>query len=380
MSEVKQAAVPAPPIETYYDLLGIRPRATVREVEIAFRRWIARYRPTTESTQLFSDTRFQKYLNAYLTLRGAARAEHDALVAQPPVKGKPVKLPTPWDAFDERQRLLLRARIALWRREQVEGIHMLRAAVEKETDFAEGWALLGEFYFAIDRLEEGIHGYERAVKAAPENSDFAARLQHARDALDGTGELEIEPSPEEELLREERRQRRAVTSAIAGLGLVTLIAAFAFHIKPMEGALFVPWRTVIILSLGMYVLFLGLSFGRLLEPFEHALLWSSLSAGDRGNLRNYPYGLILLVTAIPSLWLAFISLVVMAFMDEEWPLSTSLMLGACAVVTLVLTLAVYLTPAGHAHWTGTLLMGGNALLLAAMLGWWSGSLGRSSYS
>jgi len=56
------------------------------------------------------------------------------------------------------------------------------------------------------------------------------------------------------------------------------------------------------------------------------------------------------------------------------------MLCACAVVTLVLTLAVYLTPAGHAHWTGTLLMGGNALLLAAMLGWWSGSLGRSSYS
>jgi|GEM_PF-1684050 len=378
MSEVKQAAAPAPPIETYYDMLGIRPRATIREVEIAFCRWIARYRPTTESVQLFSDTRFQKYLNAYLTLRGTERVEHDALVAQPTVKGKPVKLPSPWEAFDERQRLLLRARIALWRREQVEGIHMLRAAVEKEADFAEGWAMLGEFYFAIDRLEEGIRAYEHAAKAAPENGDFAARLQRARDSLDGVGELEIEPSPEEELLREERRQRRAVTSAITGLGLVTLVAAFAFPIRPMEGALFIPWRTVITLSLGMFVVFLGLSFGRLLEPFEHALLWSSLSAGDRGSLRNYPYGLILLVTAVPSLWLAAISLLIMASMDEEWPLSASLMLGVCAVVTLVLTLAVYLTDAGHAHWTGTLLMGGNALVFAAMLGWWSGSLGRNS--
>jgi tetratricopeptide (TPR) repeat protein len=379
MSEVEQVAGPAPHIETYYHLLAVRPRASVREVEIAFRRWIARYRPTTESSQLFTDPRFLKYLNAYLTLRGTARAEHDLLVSQPPVKGKPVALPTPWMSFDEQQRVLLTARIALWRREQVEGIHLLRTAVDKEPDFTDGWALLGEFYFAIDRLEEGIRAYEHALKADPEHATHAVRLQQARDALDGKRELEIEPSPEEELLREERRQRRAITSAIVGLGLVTLVAAFALPIRPAEGALYVPWPTVVTLSLGMFVLFLGLSFGRLLEPFEHALLWSGLRAGDRGRMRNYPYGLILFVTTIPSLWLAFVSLLVMAFMDEEWPLSTSLMLGACAAVTVVLTFVVNSTPIGHEHWTGTLLVGGNALVLATMLGWWSGSLGRSSY-
>jgi len=379
MATAKPTAVPAPHRETYYDLLALKPRASEREVEIAFRRWIARYRPTTESMQLFSDQRFVKYLNAYLTLRGERRTEHDILVNQPPLKGKPVVLPAPWESLDERKRVLLRARITLWRREQVEGIHLLRTTVEREPDFADAWALLGEFYFAIDRMEEGITAYERAVQADPMHSDFAVRLQHARDALNGGGELEIEPSPEEELLREERRQRRAVTSAIVGLALVTLFAAFAFPIRPVESALYVPWRTVITLSLGMFVLLLGLSFGRMLEPFENALLWSSISAGDRGNLRNYPYGLILLVTAVPSLWLAFISLLVMAFMDEEWPLSTSLMLGACAVVTLILTLCVFVIN-DHTHWTGTLLVGGNALVLAAMLGWWAGSLGRVSYS
>ena len=376
-SGAKSESKPAP-IETYYDLLGVGRHAAARAVEIAFRRWVARYRPTTESTQLYGDPRFVKYLNAYLTLTGDKRQEHDSLISQPPVQGKPVTLPVPWAGLSERQQVLLQARIALWRREQIEGMHLLRAALERDQGFADGWALLGEFYFAVDRLEEGIRAYENAMRANKDNGTFAVRLQHARDALDGKVELEIEESPEEEMLREERRQRRAITSAIVGLGLVTMVAAFA-RVYPVESALYIPWRNVITLSLGMCVVFLGLSYGRLLEPFERAMLWSSLTAGDRGRLRSYPYGLVMITTAVPSMWLAFFSLLVMAFMDDEWPKSASLMLGACAVVTLVLALVVHLTPAGHGHWTGTLAMGGNALVLMAMLGWWLGSLGTSSY-
>jgi len=371
---------PALPVETYYDLLAVTRNATPRVVEIAFRRWVARYRPTTESTQLSGDPRFVKYLNAYLTLTGEKRQEHDTLINQPPVKGKPVTLPAPFADLSERQRVLLSARIALWRREQIEGIHLLRTTLERDRDFAEGWALLGEFYFAVDRLEEGIRAYENAVHADKDNGALAVRLQHARDALAGTVELEIEESPEEEMLQEERRQRRAITSAIVGLGLVTLVAAFAIPIHPAEGALYIPWRNVVTLALGICVVFLGLSYGRLLEPFEHAMLWAGLSAGDRGTLRHYPYGLIMITTAVPSMWLAFFSLLIMAFMDDEWPKSASLMLGACALVTLVLALLVHLTPIGHGHWTGTLAMGGNALVLMAMLGWWLGSLGTVSYS
>ncbi|MHB0939755.1 MAG: J domain-containing protein [Armatimonadota bacterium] len=377
-SDVKSEPKPAPPIETYYDLLGVNRHASARAVEIAFRRWVARYRPTTESTQLFGDQRFVKYLNAYLTLTGEKRGAHDTLISQPPAKGKPLALPTPYTELSERQRVLLSARIALWRREQIEGIHLLRATLDRDRGFAEGWALLGEFYFAVDRLEEGIRAYENATHADKDNNALAVRLQHARDALAGTVELEVEESPEEEMLKEERRQRRAITSAIVGLGLVTLAAAFV-RVQPVPSALYIPWGTVITLALGMCVVFLGLSYGRLLEPFEHAMLWSSLSAGDRGRLRNYPYGMIMLVMAVPSMWLAFFSLLVMAFMDDEWPKSASLMLGACAVVTLVLAFVVNLTPVGHGHWTGTLAMGGNALVLMAMLGWWLGSLGTVSY-
>lgn len=371
---------PAPPVETYYDLLAVNRNATTRAVEIAFRRWVARYRPTTESTQLYhNDQRFIKYLNAYLTLTGEQRQAHDALISQPPVKGKPVTLPTPFADLSERQRVLLSARITLWRREQIEGMHLLRATLERDREFAEGWALLGEFYFAVDRLEEGIRAYENATHAEQDNGVFAARLQHARDAMAGTVELEAEESPEEEMLQEERRQRRAITSAIVGLGLVTLAAAFAIPIHPAEGALYIPWRNVVTLALAMCVVFLGLSYGRLLEPFERAMLWSSMSAGDRGRIRHYPYGLILLVMAVPSMWLSFFSLLIMAFMDDEWPKSASIMLGACAVVTLILSFIVNLTPVGHGHWTGTMAMGGNALVLMAMLGWWLGSLGTVGY-
>ena len=237
-------------LETYYDLLAVQPRATAREVEIAFRRFIARYRPTIATTQLFTDPRFMKYVNAYLTLRGEQRAEHDALI-HVPARSATVILPSPWATFEERQRVLFIARIALWRREHVEGIHLLRTLLEREPNWADGWALLGEFFLSIDRLEEGVRAYEHAVQADPQHTAYAARLRHARDALAGAVELEVEPSPEEEMLREERRQRRAMTAAIVGLGVITLLAALVPRgIHPVEGALWVPWRAVLTQALG----------------------------------------------------------------------------------------------------------------------------------
>jgi hypothetical protein len=288
-------------------------------------------------------------------------------------------LPTPWDEIDVRQRVLLTARISLWRREHVEGIHLLRSTLDRDPHFAEAWAMLGEFFLHIARLEEGVQAYERAVADAPEDASYAARLQHVRAALAGTVELQIEISPEEEMLIEERRQRKTVTSAILALAIFTLFVSFVLPLRPNPEALYVPWRAVIIQAIGMFLVFLALSYGRLLQPFEHVMLWSGMRAGDRGTIRNYPYALILLVATVPSMWFAFVALLIIAFMDEEWPVSPTIMLGACVLVNLLLVYFVFMLT-GHAHWSGTLLVGGNALVLTAMLGWWLGSLGSMSYS
>ena len=367
------------PVESYYDILSVKPKASVKEVEIAFRHYVARYRPTLSITELFTDRQFMQRLNAFLTLTDSeARAAHDHLITARPVGPAKPELPRPWGGFSERRRLLLTTRIALWRREHVEGIHLLRSTLGREEDFAEGWAMLGEFFLHIDRLEEGHDAYERALAAEPEHPAFAARLAHIRNVIAGKCELQIELSPEEEMVREERRQRLGFTAGLVLLGVLSMVATLLRPLHPVEDALYIPWGTVPLLALGLFLIFLGLSYGRLMEHFEHHMVWTSLRAGDRGSLRSYPYALIIIVTTVPCLWLSVVALSIIAMLDEEWPVGPSIMIGACALVDLLLTgMMLYQYPE---HWTGTFFMGGNLLVLAAMFGWWLGSLDRPHYA
>lgn len=362
-------------METYYQLFTLHPKVTSAEVEYAFRRFVVRYRVTLNVEEIFTDPQFMKYLNAYLTLTSEARTAHDTLIAKD--GDAQVILPTPLAELAPRERTMLMARIALWRREHLEGIHLLRRLLEQTPDFASGWALLGEFFLTINRLEEGIQAYEKAMELEPSNAEYSARLRHARDAHAGLVEIEIEPSPEELLLREERHRRRRVTGSLLALGIVITLASYFLPALLAPGALFVPWRAVAVQAVGVFLVMLGLAYGRLLLPFEYVMLWSHMRVGDRGRVRSYPYGLMLFICAVPSMWLALLVLLVMAFMDEEWPVSPTIMLGICVLITVVLALVMrHFNPA---HWTGTLMLGGNVLVLAAMFGWWSGSLGALGY-
>jgi len=373
-------------MDTFYDLLLLKPGAPVRQVEIAFRRLAARYRPSTTVDHLFDDPRFVSYMNAYLTLTGPARAAYDAALAHHRSLARPQNHPTPANAghsvavlpepaplaqlpLIERQ--LLMARIALWRTEHVECIGYLRALLASEPHYAPGWAMLGEILLTIRRSGDAVSALECAVAIDPA---YTPRLRHARQVEDGVAEYVPALTPEELYARETRRRRLGVAIVLAMIALATLLYAFLTPIIPQPEAFFVPWQTVGVLAGGVAVLFFALAYDGLLQPFERVMLWSTMAAGDRGRIRSYPHGLILLVTAIPSLWLAVLVLLIIAVMDEEWPVSPSLMLGICAVLTGMLTLLVFQHPLAHDHWSGTLLLGGNALVLAAMLGWWAGSL------
>lgn len=362
-------------MRTYYDFFNLKPNATPIEVEASFRRFLARYRPTIEAETLFADARFRTYLNAYLTLRGPLRTRYDEILAASAEKN--VALPAPLEDLSLLERRLLMARAAYLRRETVSAIHLLRTTLEKEPGYAPGWALMGEVYFTIDRIEEGIQAYQRAVAADEKNTVYATRLQHARDALAGKVELKIEESPEEELRREERRKRWRVTACILLIGLACLAAAFVLRLEPDAGLLYLPVRSVLLQAGGVFILMLALAFGRLMPSFERHMVWSGMAAGDRGRMRQYPYGLIFIVTAVPSMWASLLALIVMAFMDEQWPTPQSIMIGLCVLLNAGLTAMMYVLH--HDHWTGTLFMGGNALVLAAMLGWWIGSFGSPSY-
>ncbi len=369
-------------MKSYYDLLLLHPRAAAPEVEAAFRRVIARYRPTLSVEHLLTDPRFIERVNAYLTLSSPLRVGYDrelqrqhAYTTRAPATEAPVnpQPPTPFAAYSSRERQLFQARIASWRREPLEAIHLLRALLQHEPDFAPAWAALGEVYFIVDRLEEGIQAVQRAVQYDPENQTYSARLAHALAAEDGKVRLKVELSAEEALLHAERLRRWHIAIGILLIGMAVIIHALLSPGIRDLSALYVPWRIVTELALAMFCLCLGAGYGRLLQPFEQVMLWSSLPVLHRGGMRTYPYGLLLFITAVPSLWLCVATLLVMAMMDEEWPISPSIMLGACTLLTVLLTYLVYHTT-GAQHWSGTFLLGGNMLIIAAMLGWWAGSI------
>ena len=375
-------------MDTYYELLQLKPRASVRQVDIAFRRLVARYRPSTTVDHLLDDPQFVRYMNAYLTLTGPQRAAYDAALsrrrhstrprgARPTqADARPTQLPepAPLAALPPLEQRMLMARIAGWRTEHVECIGYLRGLLAVEPHYAPAWAMLGEILLTIRHADDAVQALERAIQLEPNNAAYAGRLRHAREVQAETAEYIPELTPQELYTRATLRARRIVAAVVGLLALAIMLYAFLAPIVPRPDALNVPWRTVAELAVGAVVCFFALAYAGLLQPFERVMLWSSMAAGDRGRIRSYPYGLILLVTAVPSMWLATLVLLIIACMDEEWPVSASVMLGACALLNGVLTFLVSRLPDYHDHWSGVLLLGGNALVLAAMLGWWLGSL------
>jgi len=372
---------------TYYELFGLKVTASPLEVEMAFRHFITRYRTVADVEQLYNDPRLKRYLNAYLTLNGTLRARYNEALKQFGYFGKKLEgkeiwgdVPefTPWDTLPGNDRRLLLARMAIWRRQMVSAVHILRSLLEREPQHAEGWALLGEAFFITDHLQDGVTAYHHALQADPYNADYQARLQQALQAIAGTGSIEIELSPEETLLHEERLRRRwaMAVGLLVGAGLLGASCHPAFH-RLYPQALFIPWDGVFAQALGIFIVMLSLGFGRLIHPFERVMVLTALPVYDRGSLNNYPYGLLVLVTGAVSLWLAVTAVVILGLMDEEWPVSPTIMIGVCALANAALTMLVYI-PTGA--WSGQFVFGGNLLILAAMLGWWLGSLGTPSYS
>ncbi|OPZ85256.1 MAG: hypothetical protein BWY76_01486 [bacterium ADurb.Bin429] len=236
---------------------------------------------------------------------------------------------------------------------------------------------MGEFYLTVGRLEEGIGALEKAVAADPSHEGHATRLEHARTALDGDVELEVEPSPEEEMLREERKVRWRLTLPLLIAG--ALVVVTPLMVRPVEselGFLAIPWLRVAITAVGILLTFFALGYGRIIQPFERVMVWSSISASDRGTPRSYPYALIIFVTALASMWLTLITLGIIAALDEEWPGAPSFLITVCigATVGLAGLLAGFNLP-----WGNVAMFGGNVMVVAGMLGWWIGSLGTPTY-
>jgi hypothetical protein len=363
-------------MKTYYELLNLKPTASTLHIDAAFRQYVARVRPASAVDQVFADSAFRDRMNAYLVLGGDARERYDALLrAASSAPRAPVI-----DALSnmsEVERRTWMARVAFWRQEPGEALHILRDVVERFPRHAPAWALMGEVYFLVDRVTDGAHAYERAVRLDGDTPAYAARLHHAQEVIAGKAVLRVEMSPEQEMLLAERRVRWRTTMAIVLLGLVFVALGYfrlgVDEITWYQGALWVPLVRVALLATGVFFIIGGLTFGRFMPTFDRGLMSGQAWVASRGSVRALPYALLILATGVVSLWLCAAVVLVMAFNDEEWPTGPSILLGLCIVLDLLLVLAVW--SQAPTHWTGAFFVGGNALVIAGLMGWWAGSIG-----
>ncbi len=358
----------------YFEMLNIKEGATPSDASFAFRRLVVRYRSTTTTDQLIADQRFRQFINAYLTLTDSKlNAKYNEMWNSPKRASLPDILPL--DNLPQEERRMLMAQIAFWRREQIEALHILRELVERYPNHACAHAMMGEVYFQVGRIDEGIHAYQRAIREAPTNTQYADRLHHALQAQAGVCELAIEPSIEEQLLAEERRRRRWKMIGICSVGLLFMIYVFVTRKQLYIDSFNIPWKSIWMLVPALFLLMYGLAYGRLLDSYERVMVFNGMSVSTHGAVRNYPYGLLLFVTCAISLWLGVCYLIAIAVMEEEWPTSTSILLGICVVVISLLSLMVNI--ASPYNWVGTFIVGGNLLAIAGIIGWWAGSMGTS---
>lgn len=378
-----------------YELLNIHPNATPHEIRGVFRRFVARYRPFLTLQEAINDLRFSDCLNAYVQLIGrtnlpaaksATRSKTNSsarISEEKPIVGNldartKKTAPKPFDALDDRAKILLMAHLAYWRGEMSEVTHQLRGYLDRFPDEASAWALLGEVLLSVGHMDDGLRAYKGAVKYAPQQLHYAKRLAHIEQCIAGKAIFLPESTPEEELLREERLRRWRIAALFGVFGIAILAATlFVPNLFQTGGFLAVPWRVVFLQCAGIFFLLSSLAFGRLLQPFDREMLWSSIYSNDRsGTSRHTPAGVLFLVLSLLCFWLALFGYLIMARTEEEWSYSILIWLGISLLFT---SLTAMMLAIGHLPFWPMVIIGGNLPAVAGMIGWWVGSLFKSSY-
>ncbi len=374
-------------MKTHYDYFGLKISASKLQIEAAFQHYVSRYRVTADTEMIFTDEAFQKKINAYLVLTSSYRMQYDAAIIKATPKGKKtpddVKMPDVdlYGKMSSVERRLFMVHAAIWRRQMPSAMHILRGMIDTYPKNAKVWALLAEVYLITDRLEEGIKCLERAITNAPENGAYRDRLDHARLVLDGVVDLYIDPTPEERLLIDEKHARQKGMLGICALAAIVLVYAFLPQMRELSPtasySLYIPWNSVFYQAIGLGILAYGLAYGRMLPSFEKQMIHATLPIFDRGSTNNYPYGMLLMIASTVCIWLGAVTVAVMGVLDEELPLGPSVVVGAGVLLDLATVLLM--NYAGQ-PWLGTLAFGGNLAVLAALTGWWFGTLDMPSYS
>lgn len=141
-----------------YEILGLKPGASIKEIKDAYRNLALRYHPDKDSSE-GNEERFVKISDAYQTLRLQLVGESKTI----PKFGDIY----PEDAvysYEQAEKLLLKQKYE-------EAIVFFDKALEKLPRYANAWLKKGNALSNLEKYDQALYCYEKVLQINPESAD-----------------------------------------------------------------------------------------------------------------------------------------------------------------------------------------------------------------
>ncbi len=141
-----------------YEILGLKPGASINEIKNAYRNLALRYHPDKDSSE-GNEERFVKISDAYQTLRIQHIGESKTMQKFGDIY--------PEDAvysYEQAEKLLLKQKYE-------EAIVFFDKALEKLPRYVNAWLKKGDALSNLNRYDEALYCYEKVLQINPESAD-----------------------------------------------------------------------------------------------------------------------------------------------------------------------------------------------------------------
>ncbi len=347
-----------------YEVLGLSHGAAHSQVRTEFRARLRRYRPDTAADLLLKDETARDLVNAYLLLTEGNRTEYDqALRGAGRGEGPPV--PNAVERVEGVERALLLADLSLIRHQYGEAATYANQAREAAQRDARAYVMLGDIAREQKKYDTALTMYNFAVQFEPENQRYWQLLNETTELKAGKRE-EVDDTPVTTVYQQPVHLSVIILGTLAAVAL----SAVLIRQRPGQSLFFGIPSMMVVLGAAMGVLVGFLSAGSGLWPdFNDEVVYSYvLGSRERGaDVFAAPVGVVLLLPALISPWLAMGVYIVVGLLDEHFSPAV-LMVLSIAMLASILNAMMF----PDILWP-CLILSGTFVFIGLSIGWIAGS-------
>jgi len=347
-----------------YEILSIPRDAAHSQVRTEFRAHLRRYRPDTSAELLLKDETARDLIDAYLLLTEGDRTEYDQAL-RAAERNQVILIPNAVDRVEGVEKLLLLADLAFIRRQYAEAATFANQAREAAQRDARPYVMLGDIAREQKKYDTAMTMYNFAVQFEPDNQRYWQLLNETTELKSGKRE-----DVEETAVTTVYQQPIHLSVILFGILAVVALSAVLIHQRPGQPVFFgIPSMMLILGSgMGVFVGFLCAASG-LWPDFNDEMIYSYVfGARERGgDVFAAPIGVVLLLPALLSPWIAMGVYVIVGLLDEHFSPALIMVLSISMLASI---LNAMMFP--DILWP-CLILSGTFVFIGTSIGWIFGS-------